>query len=63
MRIIFFMFVFFLILNGLLLDLLVKKLELLIDLREKYFYIRYICNILLLNNENFLCFFILVGVE
>lgn len=43
------------ILNGLLSDLLVKKLESLTDLSEKHLHIRYTCNIQLSNNENFLC--------
>lgn len=41
------------ILNGLLSDLLVKKIELLTDLREKHLHIRYTCNIQLSNNEIF----------
>lgn len=41
------------ILNGLLSDLLVKKLESLTDLREKHLHIRYTCNIQLSNNEFF----------
>lgn len=41
------------ILNGLLSDLLVKKLESLTDLREKHLHIRYTCNIQLSNNEIF----------
>lgn len=49
------------ILNGLLSDLLVKKLESLTDLREKH--IRYTCNIQLSNNEIFLCSLTPAGVE
>lgn len=51
------------ILNGLLSDLLVKKIELLTDLREKHPHIRYTCNIQLSNNEIFLCSLTPAGVE
>lgn len=51
------------ILNGLLSDLLVKKLESLTDLREKHLHIRYTCNIHLSNNEIFLCSLTPAGVE
>lgn len=51
------------ILNGLLSDLLVKKLESLTDLSEKHLHIRYTCNIQLSNNEFFLCSLTPAGVE
>lgn len=51
------------ILNGLLSDLLVKKLESLTDLREKHLHIRYTCNIQLSNNEIFLCSLTPAAVE
>lgn len=51
------------ILNGLLSDLLVKKLESLTDLREKHLHIRYTCNIQLSNNEFFLRSLTPAGVE
>lgn len=51
------------ILNGLLSDLLVKKIDSLTDLREKHLHIRYTCNIQLLNNEIFLCSLTPAGVE
>lgn len=51
------------ILNGLLSDLLVKKLESLTDLREKHLHIRYTYNIQLSNNEIFLCSLTPAGVE
>lgn len=51
------------ILNGLLSDLLLKKLESLTDLREKRLHIRYTCNIQLSNNEIFLCSLTPAGVE
>lgn len=51
------------ILNGLLSDLLVKKLESLTDLSEKHLHIRYTCNIQLSNNEIFSCSLTPAGVE
>lgn len=51
------------ILNGLLSDLLVKKIESLTDLREKHLHIRYTCNKQLSNNEIFLCSLTPAGVE
>lgn len=51
------------ILNGLLSDLLVKKIESLTDLHEKHLHIRYTSNIQLSNNEIFLCSLTPAGVE